>query len=62
MSGVVRWEELKEVSTATIKDEEPWIAAIILYQLCFCYRCADKFMAKTVKFGWSQSLTGLSVA
>ena len=52
MSGAVRWEELKEVSTATSKDEEPRIAVIILlYQLCFCYKCADKFMAKTVEFG-----------
>ena len=50
-SGPVRWEELKEVSTATSKNKEPRIAVIILYQLCFCCKYADKFMAKTVKFG-----------
>ena len=36
------------MSTATSKDKEPRVAVIILYQLCFCYKCADKFMAKTV--------------
>ena len=51
MSGAVRWKELKEVSTATSKKKEPRVAVIILYQLCFCYKCADNFMAKTVKFG-----------
>ena len=37
------------MSSATSKDEEPSIAVIILYQLCFCYKCDDKFMAKNSK-------------
>ena len=53
--GLMGWAQ-----KAVKRDEEPRIALPTYDDVSSWCKCAHKVMVKTVKYGWSQSLAGLS--